>query len=331
MKTEKAVVGIDISKANFDVCIRRKRQEKHAVFENHNQGHRVFIKWLKKEGLNQGDICMEATGSLWQDLAERLYDEGYQVFVVNPFRIKKFREHQLHTNKTDMEDARLIARFCQKEAEDLIPWRPMSEENKQLQTMVRRLEELKQMKQNEELRLKDGIKTMIVCQDLKEHIAWLNQRIKNLETEIDEHIARCPKITKNMRLLITIPGIGKTTAIIILAEVAYIGEFSKASHFAAYCGLNPSRNTSGTSVRKRSKVSKQGRSGLRKCFYMPALVALKHNPMVIDLDKRMTASGHVRMEVVVAAMKKLAHQVYGVLKNQTPFDPDFAAKYEISS
>lgn len=331
MKTKKAVVGIDISKANFDVCIRRKKQEKHAVFENHKQGHQAFIKWLKKEGMKQGDICMEATGSLWQDLAERLYEEGYQVFVVNPYRIKKFREHHLHRNKTDMEDARLIAQFCQKEAEEMTFWRPMSEENKELRAMVRRLDELKQMKQNDELRLKDGVRNIIVCQDLMEHIAWLKQRIKDLEMRIDEHIARCPKIKRNMRLLETIPGIGKTTAIIILAEVEYIGDFYKASHFAAYCGLNPTRNTSGTSIWKQSKVSKQGRSGLRKCFYMPALVALKHNPMIMELDKRMTASGHARMEIVVAAMKKLAHQVYGVLKNQTPFDPDYAAKFAISS
>lgn len=331
MQVTKIVVGIDISKAKFDVCIPNQGQEDSKVFDNNKTGQRAFLGWLSKLKVADCSVCMEATGSYWQALAEQLYQQGIKVYVINPFQIKKYREHRLHMNKTDQTDARLIARFCQTEEENLHPWHPMNEESELLREMVRRLDDLKEMKGSEENRLGNASKSKVVTESLQENIALLEKQIKALENEIKDHIDKHPDLKKNKKLLESIPGIGNITAIHLLGEVDRIWSFLKASHFAAYCGLNPGRNCSGSSVNRPTRISKQGRSGLRSCLFMPAMVALRCNPMIMKLDERMTASGHTKMEIIVAAMKKLAHQIYGVLKHQTSFDPDFAAKFMLSA
>ena len=73
-------------------------------------------------------------------------------------------------------------------------------------------------------------------------------------------------------------------------------------------------------------MSKTGRSQLRKAFFMPALVALRYNPILADMKQRVTDAGKSKMAIVGAAMRKLVHSIYGVLKSGVPFNPDHAKK-----
>jgi len=131
--------------------------------------------------------------------------------------------------------------------------------------------------------------------------------------------------------LTTIPGIGDLTAHILLAEIGDVSTFDNAPQLAAYAGLNPQGHCSGSSVHKKTRISKQGRSELRRCLYMPAVVALSYNPVIRNLSHRMAVRGSLKMEIVVAAMRKLLHIAYGVLKNQLPFDPNYGAQFDFSS
>jgi transposase len=131
--------------------------------------------------------------------------------------------------------------------------------------------------------------------------------------------------------LVSIPGIGEKTSARLLAEIGDIRTFVGAPQLAAYTGLNPKGHSSGSSVFKKTRVSKEGRSELRSCLYMPAVVALSRNPVVKDLAERMMMTNHHKMEIVVAAMKKLLHLTYGVLKTQLPFDPNHGAQFNFSS
>ena len=115
-----------------------------------------------------------------------------------------------------------------------------------------------------------------------------------------------------------------------MAEIGNIEDFASASQLAAYAGLAPRQFTSGSSVHKQTRISKQGRTELRRCLYMPAVVAISCNPIIQNLKKRMSASGHALMEIIVAAMKKLLHLVYGVLKHGRPFDPNHALLAEVT-
>ena len=323
MQAGEGILGIDISKESFDVVLRGTGGEQHRVFSNDQKGFKALVGWAEKQPERVVHICMEATGSYWEGLAEALYQRGYMVSVVNPYQIKRYGDHLLNRNKTDKADASLIAEFCEKDWERLRAWKPFSPEIKALRSMGRRLDELQGMKQQEQNRLKSGVTDLVVIESLQENLKQLDAQIKALWKKIKEHVNQHPDLREKQRLLTSIPGIGKLTAIKLIAEIGEIKDFTSASQLAAYAGLAPKQFQSGSSVHKQTRISKQGRTELRRCLYMPAVVASEHNPIVMDLKRRMLASGHVMMEVIVAAMKKLLHLVYGVLKSGKPFDPDY--------
>ena len=102
--------------------------------------------------------------------------------------------------------------------------------------------------------------------------------------------------------------------------------FKNAKHLASFIGVAPRLMESGTSVRGRSRMSKIGRSQLRKAFFLPAMVALRYNPIIKSFGERLRASGKNKMQIIGATMRKLIHIVYGVLKNGVPFDEKFFVK-----
>lgn len=125
----------------------------------------------------------------------------------------------------------------------------------------------------------------------------------------------------------SIPGIGKLTASRLLAEIGDISVFQGAPQLAAYAGLNPKGFHSGSSVHKKTRISKQGRAQLRSCLYMPAIVAMSHNPIIQAHSARLASRQLAKMAIVAAAMRKLLHLAYGVLKHQMPFDPNFGTQF----
>ena len=135
----------------------------------------------------------------------------------------------------------------------------------------------------------------------------------------DQH----PDLKEQRELLESIPGFGPVTSANFIAEVGDINRFSSASQLAAYVGLTPRKEQSGTSVNKPGRLSKRGNTRLRTAFYMPALAAVRSNPFVIDLATRMEKRGISRMCIIGASMRKLVHLAFGVLKHRQPFDPKY--------
>ena len=123
-------------------------------------------------------------------------------------------------------------------------------------------------------------------------------------------------------MLVSIPGIGETTAAKILGEILDVKLYQSARQLAAFAGLAPRLHESGSSVRKRAKLSKTGAPRLRKALYFPAIAAIRHNPYVRALSERLKERGKCPMQVIGAAMRKLIHIAYGVLKSGRPFDPE---------
>ena len=126
----------------------------------------------------------------------------------------------------------------------------------------------------------------------------------------------------NIDLLSSIPGIGQTTAVAILAELPNINSFESAKEIAAFAGLTPAVRQSGTSVRGIGHISKVGNSGLRKALFLPAIVAKQYNPILVEFCERLGKKGKAKMVIIIAAMRKLLHIIFGVLKNQQEFNGD---------
>lgn len=317
-----AIVGIDMSKKKFDLALLREGKFKHKVFANTKAGHEAVIAWLQKNSVPTAHVCLESTNIYGEALAEHLHDAGYTVSIVNPARIKGFAQSELSRTKTDKTDAALIARFC--EALSPEAWAPDPREIRELKALVRRLESLVEMKQQEVNRL--HVAQDIVVPDLEEHISYLDQEINATKQRIREHIDNHPDLKHKKALLQSIPGIGEATIHVILSEFAGIERFSNAKQLAAFIGVAPKERQSGSSVRGRTMMSKTGRSQLRKAFFMPALVALRYNPILIEMKERLTEAGKSKMAIVGAAMRKLVHLIYGVLKSGVPFDVNYATK-----
>lgn len=319
-----AIAGIDVSKATLDVALWQGGQVYEKQFENTLQGHQQVLAWMRGHGGKEVHVSLEATGQYGDEVAEYLYAAGCIVSVVNPARIKHYGNSKLRRNKTDKADARLIAEYCLHERP--AAWKPATADFKHLQALVRHLDDLQAGHQQTSNRMKSGVRAPEVLSQLRALDEVYLQQIHQTKQLIQQRIDHSPELKRAHELLVSIPGIGSLTAAKILGEIRNILEFDNASQLAAYVGLTPRGFTSGSSVHKKSRISKLGNANLRKALFMPAVVSMKANPIMRAFCARLIQSGHVPMEVVCAAMHKLLHYAYGVLKTGQPFDPNYLAK-----
>ena len=318
---EVTFVGIDIAKKKFDVAVLLGEKVKSAAFHNTADGFGVFDRWLTKLGLERVHACMEATGTYGEELALYLHRAGHVVSVVNPAKIKGFAQSELSRTKTDKADAALIARFCRAMRPEV--WQPTAPEVKELQSLVRRLESLNDMLTQERNRL--PITHGMASASIERTISHLETEIQSTRRLIREHIDQDPDLRGKRDLLESIPGIGPATSAMILAEFGDVARFNEARRMASFCGLTPRHRQSGSSVRGKSMMSKTGSSRIRRALYMPALAAIRYNPVIIAFRTRLLANGKSKMVIVGAVMRKLVHIIFGVLKSGKPFDPAIAA------
>ncbi len=317
-------LGIDISKSKFHVALqaqgKTENKPKLKVFKNDGTGFEQLEQWLKQQGAGTVHACLEATSTYGEGVAEFLHSQGHTVSLVNPSRIKGFAISELSRTKTDKADAQLILRFCI--ALQPEPWQPPAPEVKQLQMLLRRLEALQQMVVQEKNRLETA--TPKLQESIQSHIDYLEKNIEEIKKQIKDHFDQHSGLKQQRDLLVSIPGIGEHTAAILLSEIVHWSLFDSPRQLAAYAGLTPKERSSGSSVRGKPALSKVGNARLRKALYLPAMSARRFNPLIAAFCERLLAKGKVKKQVIGAAMRKLLHLAYGVLKSGCPFDPNFA-------
>lgn len=316
------VVGIDVSKATLDVALLDEAgQYQMGHFTNDPAGFARLQRWLEKRSEPGIPVCLEATGRYSRGVAHHLHQAGYVVSVVNPAKTPQFRDLVGERNKTDKTDAKLLAQYCA--THKPAPWTPPSAHHEQLQELTRYLDVLKREQTRIRNRLTSDPLTDWVRRDLHAQLDSLKQRIADLEREIQSLTQEDEEQRHQLELLTSIPGVGRLTAVRFLAEVPDLHAFARASHLAAYAGLVPKHHKSGVSGNKQPKLAKGGNTYLRNAFYMPALSAMRHNPLVRRFAERLAAAGKPKMAIVAAVMHKLLRLAYGVLKSNRPFQPDF--------
>ncbi len=315
-------LGLDVSKLKFNACLLREGGKlRHKVFPNTAAGFAQLADWLARQGAVRAHACLEATGAYGDSLATYLHEAGHTVSVVNPAAVKAYAQSRLSRTKTDRVDAALIASFC---AERRPPaWAPPAPELRELRALVRRLDSLVEMRAMEENRLSSGVTVEAVRASLEESIAHLTEQIRRTEALIRSHIDRHPGLRRQRELLDSIPGVGEATAAALLAEVPDIKEYRSARQVAAFAGLVPRERQSGSSIRGRVRLSKIGNARLRRALYFPAVTALRCSPFFQEWADGLRRRGKSKMAVIGAAMRKLIHLAYGVLKTGKPFDPEW--------
>lgn len=320
------VVGIDVSKATFDACLLTpdgKAREK--AFPNSPDGFAALTAWADGHGAGaDARIGMEATGGYEDALATFLHAAGRHVSVINPTRVKYAGVMRGRRNKTDKADARLIAAYTRDENPPA--WTPPTPEVRELQALVRRRDDLRQLAAAEKARLEAPLLTPAARKSVARVVKLLSKEADAMQAAADAVIAATPGLAADAALLGSIPGVGPQTASTVLAELPPVARVPSAQAAAAYCGLSPREFTSGSSVRGRTRLSKSGNARLRKALYLPTLTAIRFNPLLKGFFDRLVAAGKAKMQAVGACMRKLVMLCYGVLKNRTPFDPAFASK-----
>jgi len=321
-------LGIDIGKADCNVALLRPTDAAllaEAVFANNKTGFVALLRWLRKM-LPKGaavHACMEATGSYSTPLALYLNKELARVSVVNPQTIKAFGQMKLRRSKTDPADARLIASFCLKEQPQ--PWQAPSAQQQKLTALARRVANLQTQQTAENNRLGQCLDED-AAKSLRSHLRWLKAEQKRVERQIQELVLADPQLRQKAQWLDSIPGIAAKSATVILAELPQVEAFGSARQLAAYAGLTPRHQQSGTSGKKGTPLCKIGSNRLRWILYFPAIAAMKH-PALRDFAQRLLERKKSKMVVICALMRKLIHIIFGVLKNRQPFNPNLLLKH----
>lgn len=313
-------VGIDISKKSFHVAVLAEKQQ-NKVFENTPGGHRELQSWLLKKGTrpSEAHICMEATSTYYEALAQALVEGGWRVSVVNPLQIKAFAESRLIRQKTDRADAHTIALFCAQQSPAL--WSPPAREVRELQALLARLEAVQGMRVQELNRLHEA--SGIARESVERLLETLDEELSLLKQQIDDHIDGHPGLKQQTDLLKSIPGVGERLSACMAAWLP-VARLEDVRSAVAFVGLSPKARESGSSVRGRAMLCKMGHRRLRKMLYMPAMNALRFNPAAKALAERLRESGKPGKLILGAIMRKLVHWIYGVLKSGQAFDVNLA-------
>lgn len=315
------VVGIDVSKKTLDVCAIYDDKIRKKSFANTESGFKKLISWTSELGMVDPHICLEATGCYSEPLADFLFNAGYKISVVNPLPIKAFRMSQMIRQKTDRSDCEVIAKFCLQN--DPRYWKPKSQTGKELHEINCRLDSLKMELNRLNNQLEKSYSNEKVKTSIGEEMDFIKNQIKTLENEAEQIISQNEKLKRNFEIITSIQGVGSKLALAILADADF-ERFQNGRQYAAFAGVTPSHFQSGTSVKRKSQISRMGSPNLRKILYMNALVVKNRNGNFSDFVERLQKKGKPAKVIIVAIMRKLMNIIYGMLKNDQKFDKSLA-------
>ena len=315
-------LGIDVSKGRLDCAVLAAeggRPLGRRSFRNDAEGAERAATWTTQvSGAAAADthVIPEAAAAYHEPVAPRLAALGMRVPIVDPARVRSFAKGIGVLGKTDRIDAQLLARYGQLARPRA--WLPPARALLDLQGLLARLDDIEADLRREGNRLEQA-RTRgcpdVVEQSLLASLAALESSRETLRRAIAAHVAAHGELQADLERLLTIPAVGPKTAVRMLAMLRARG-FDSARQAAAYLGLVPVERQSGKSVRGRPRLSRAGNPRLRAALYMAAVVGIRRNPDLKAQHERLLGRGKCKMAALSAAMRKLVHLCFGVLKGE---------------
>ena len=321
MRKETAA-GIDVSKDVLDVAVRRDEQRlETARFDNDAGGHRKLVAWLTKRG-RTARVVLESTGTYSLDVALALHRApGIAVMVANPRAVKQFAGALMQRSKTDLTAAAALREYAARMP--FVVWQPPAAEVLALRGIARRIAALVVERTRDRNRLHAVRATAeplaIVVNDIEVNIRHLEGRIALLTAEAVAVISEHEELRRAFERLTSVPGIATHSAVQLLPELLVLPDDMTVRQWVAHAGLDPRACQSGTSVDKPARISKVGNAHIRRALFMPALVAVRHEPHVKAFFDKLVARGKKPIQAYVAVMRKLLHAIYGMFTTETTF------------
>jgi transposase len=303
---DEVFVGIDVSKDRLDV---------HALPSGEafstsraSKGLDDLVKRLK--ALEPCLIVLEATGGFEVTVASSLAAVGLPVAIVNPRQVRDFARASGQLAKTDALDAQVIAGFAK--AIRPVP-RPLPDEKaREFAALVARRRQIVDMITSESnRRIKVGSDDM--AHRIDAHLAWLKDELARLDKDLDDAVKASPVWREKEDLLQTVPGVAKTTARTLIANLPELGTTDR-KHIAALAGLAPINRDSGT-LRGRRMIA-GGRPVVRTALYMATLSAVRYNPVIKETYQRLVDAGRPKKVAMVACMRKLLSILNAILRDR---------------
>lgn len=308
--------GIDVSKVALDVALRPAGGQPWRC-TNDEAGVAELVGRLRP--LHPQLIVLEATGGLERLVVAALALAGLPLAVVNPRQVRDFAKATGRLAKSDALDAAALdAAALAHFAEALHPApRPLPDPQSQaLAALVERRRQLVGMLTAEKNRLQQALPT--VRPQVAAHIAWLEQAVDELDGALDQMLHASPLWRERDHLLRSVPGVGPTVSLTLLAHLPELGQGS-GKHLATLVGLAPLNRDSG--AWRGTRAIWGGRRHVRAALYMAALVGVRHNPILRAFYEQLLARGKPKKVALTACMHKLLTILHAMLRDRTPWQP----------
>lgn len=321
------ILGIDVSKESIDACLIRSSDGQlfESKFHNNMSGFRHLKRWCKQmecECDNSTLCCMEHTGIYTRPLVHYLLSREVWVWLESSLQIK--RSQGLTRGKSDKIDAQRIARYAHVQ----------QSKAKLLQISVLTLEKLKDLQSNRRRLMKalQGLRTSVselkqfdpssgklVEKTNREAIRGLEKSLDKVDEQILSHINEDQELKKKFDLMLTVKGVGKVLAAMLLVYTHGFTRLTDTRKLACYSGVAPFVYESGTSIRGKTGVSKFANNELKKVLHMAAVSSIQHNSELHLYYKRKVEEGKNKMSAINAVRNKLLHRIVAVIKRGTPY------------
>jgi transposase len=294
--TPTSFVGCDVGKA--EIVVFDSRIGRTTSVPNVPEALAAFAAGLEATGLA---IC-EATGGYEAALLDALVAAGRPVHRADARKVKAFIRSLGTLGKSDGIDARALAQYGRERHDRLPRWQPRDQQRDQLHLMVTTRRELVRERTACRNRIQAPGMTETIETRLNRILAAIDHEIAGLDHDIQQLIAACEPMARTVSVLQAIPGIGPTTATLLLALMPELGTIGRRQA-AALAGLAPHPKQSGASNAYRR--TRGGRPLVKQSLFMAALAAIRHNPTLSSFYKRLRANGKKPIVAVTAAMRKL--------------------------
>ena len=312
-------LGVDVAKDSLEIA--NASGSRQRSFPNTEAGITALLRWLPGNFPN-GDLqlIVEPTSTYHHPLLRALVAQRLPYTLINPGHTAAFARVQGKRAKTDRVDARLLAALG--ESQQPVPSSPPEETQEGLKALRRHLEwlekELQAARNRRDTAHFSPWTPKTVLESLERTIAQLEEEAQRVRDALAIQQQKCPDWSQQMKLLVSVPGVGERTATLLLSELPAVASCASARSWVAFCGLNPEPRQSGKG--HYSRLSRVGTARVRAGLYLPAVSALRWNPVVKALGDRLRERGKVGRVRIVAAMHKLLRLCFGVLKSRRPFD-----------
>jgi len=312
MAKRKSYIGIDVSKQLLEVAV----YESDFHYRCPNQASAFVALLAELIALGPARIVLEATGGLEKPLLTFLQAAGLPVVVINPRQVRAFAKAIGQLAKTDRLDAGVLAHFAAAVKPPLRPFK--SKDDQELKDLMSRRGQLIDMLVAEKNR-RHTATSDVVRKAIKEHIDWLEERIAELDEQLQTRLVSSPEWQSKDTILQSVPGIGPVVSFCLLADLPELGTLNR-QRISKLVGVAPLNADSGQHRGVRHIFG--GRARVRCMLYMAALTAVRFNPILKQFYQRLLAKAKPRKVALTACMRKLLSIINLMVRNQTPWRDD---------